>query len=347
MDPMMKPYPAGLMALAAALILSGCSQSGGDGGDPAPVALVQLDEAQTGPIQQTVSVYGTAAPSPQGASALTAPAESIVVALKVGMGAYVQTGQIIAQLQPSPATRQAAAKAQADAAAADAALARAKRLRAEQLASDADVETALAAAKGADAAARAAADQMHLMTVMAPQSGYVSSLAVKPGDQVAAGASLASLTSATALNGNFGVDPRLAAKLHPGDHVRISTSDGGVTTDARILSVSPVVDAQSRLAPVITDLPAGPAFGAGQPLRAEIVLATQTSALSVPYVALQDDGGQPFVYVVKAGTAHRVDVVTGPQNADRIAILKGLSEGDKVVTQGGTALEDGMKVRLK
>jgi len=32
---------------------------------------------------------------------------------------------------------------------------------------------------------------------------------------------------------------------------------------------------------------------------------------------------------------------------DRVAITRGLGTGDQVVTEGGTALEDGMKVRIK
>jgi len=38
------------------------------------------------------------------------------------------------------------------------------------------------------------------------------------------------------------------------------------------------------------------------------------------------------------------DVSPGNSSGDRVQILKGLQPGEKVVTEGGTALEDGMKV---
>jgi multidrug efflux pump subunit AcrA (membrane-fusion protein) len=47
---------------------------------------------------------------------------------------------------------------------------------------------------------------------------------------------------------------------------------------------------------------------------------------------------------VKNGVAKSRDVSPGNSAGDRIQILKGLQPGEKVVTEGGTALEDGMKV---
>jgi multidrug efflux pump subunit AcrA (membrane-fusion protein) len=47
---------------------------------------------------------------------------------------------------------------------------------------------------------------------------------------------------------------------------------------------------------------------------------------------------------VRNGVARRVDVSPGNSSGDSIQILKGLNPGDRVVTEGGTALEDGMKV---
>jgi len=37
----------------------------------------------------------------------------------------------------------------------------------------------------------------------------------------------------------------------------------------------------------------------------------------------------------------------GPAAANELRLSQGLSAGDKVVVQGGTAVEDGMKVRTK
>jgi hypothetical protein len=45
------------------------------------------------------------------------------------------------------------------------------------------------------------------------------------------------------------------------------------------------------------------------------------------------------------GIARKRDVVVGNGVGDRITVLRGLDLGARVVTEGGTALEDDMKVR--
>ena len=53
------------------------------------------------------------------------------------------------------------------------------------------------------------------------------------------------------------------------------------------------------------------------------------------------------MFVVASGTAHRRDVTVGATDGDRVAITRGVKAGERVVTQGGTAVEDGIKVRTK
>jgi membrane fusion protein (multidrug efflux system) len=127
----------------------------------------------------------------------------------------------------------------------------------------------------------------------------------------------------------------------------IAPAAGGAPIASQILSVSPVADAQTKLAAVFASIPPDAGLNAGIALTGSLALNATTEALSVPYAALLDDGGQPFVFVVADNVAHRHDVVTGVVGSERIAIIKGLSAGDQVVTQGGTAVDDGMKVRLK
>ena len=332
--------------LATLILLGGCSGKPAEDANTDPVALVALGRAETGGVDQTVSVYGVTDSGAGSTSVLVAPVEALVSAIDAPVGTAVAAGQPVAHLSPSQATRVDTAKITADAAAADAAYARAKRLRGDNLVSDADVETAAAAAGAADAAVTAAKLRGDALTLRAPQAGYVVAVTQNPGDQVAAGASIATISSTANLRARFGVDPALAQKVKTGALIHI-TPASGAAFDAYVVSVSPVVDPATRLAPVVAAIPAGTGLGAGQALRGDLSISTTSSALTVPYSALLDDGGQPYVYVVKGGVAHRADVVTGAQSGNRIAISQGLKAGDSVVTAGGTALDDGMKVRLK
>ena len=50
------------------------------------------------------------------------------------------------------------------------------------------------------------------------------------------------------------------------------------------------------------------------------------------------------MFVVTNGIASRRDVTPGNSSGDTIQILKGLQPGERVVSEGGAALEDGMRV---
>ena len=146
---------------------------------------------------------------------------------------------------------------------------------------------------------------------------------------------------------HFGVDPATARALRPGTSIRIAASTGRAALSVPIESVNPTIDPLTRLASVFARLPGAARIGSGETLQAKVDVGAAGSGLTIPYAALLDDGGQPFVYVAKNGLAHRHDVETGLATGDRVAIIKGISANDQVVTQGGTALEDGMKVRTK
>ena len=94
-------------------------------------------------------------------------------------------------------------------------------------------------------------------------------------------------------------------------------------------------------------MPAAFGSGTGQPLSGEVTLEQSSSATTIPYEALLDDGGQPYVFVVAAEIAHRKDVELGASDGTTVAIVSGVRVGDMVVTRGGTALDDGTKVRTK
>jgi RND family efflux transporter MFP subunit len=335
------------IALILLVLAGGCSKKdAGDDAADSPVALVTLGQASTGAIDQTVSIYGVTDGSAAATFALVAPAEASVGTVDAPVGTAVTAGQAVIHLVPTAQTRQDSIKAAADAATADAAYARAKRLRADTLASDADVETAASAARTADAALAAAQTRDQALVVRAPQAGFVATVTPTPGDVVAAGATIATIGSSHNLRARFGVDPSLAHQVAAGAAIHIIPANGQAF-DARILSASPVIDPQTHMASIIASVPAEAGLGSGGALRGEVTVASPSSALSIPYSALLDDGGQPYVFGVKGGVAHRVDVEIGAQSGDRIAITKGLNAGDQVVTIGGTALDDGMKVRTK
>ena len=332
--------------LPTILLLCACSRGGADQA-PAPTALVALGRAEQGAIAQTVTLYGVAQSGAAGNLVLTTPAEAIVSRIGAPVGSRVQKGELIVQLTPAPNTRLDIAKASADARSADAAYARARRLRADGLTSDAEVETARAAAQTADATRASLSARAGALALRAPATGFVESVVAKPGDLVQAGATVATLVRPGDLRAQFGADPSVARALRVGASLKIEAAAGQLAVSVPITSIDPRVDPQTRLASVFANLPPDMGLSIGETLRGTVAISANGGGVTIPYAALLDDGGQPYVFVVTGGVAHRHDVVVGPVNGDRAAITKGVSTGDQIVTKGGTALEDGMKVRTK
>jgi RND family efflux transporter MFP subunit len=87
---------------------------------------------------------------------------------------------------------------------------------------------------------------------------------------------------------------------------------------------------------------------------AEVLIRAKSSAdkietsFLVPAIALIDArADQGIVYVVDAeGRAKRRAVETGGVTDDGVVILKGLAEGDRVITRGASMVRDGDQVRV-
>jgi RND family efflux transporter MFP subunit len=337
------------LALTLAILLTACG-SGEDTADSEakPVALVALAPAQQGAVDETLTVYGAVEAGAMGKHVLAAPAEATVVAIEAPVGTRVGAGQVVVRLAPSPTSKLDYAKAATDAATAQAAYARAQRLRADGLVSDADVETARAAAQSAGATRASLGARNGALTLRAPTAGFVESVASAPGDLVAPGTAVASIAGSGNLRARFGIDSAQASRVRPGMVLRV-TPPSGISFSAPVLSVDPVVDPTTKLASLFVNVPAGSGIGTNSALNGQLDLGSTGggAALTIPYGALLDDAGQPYVFVVAKGVAHRRDVETGAVSGDRIVIVKGVKPGDQVVTEGGTALEDGMQVRTK
>ena len=336
-----------VFVICALLLAPACSGSQQGSAASDPVALVRVGTAEAGQVEEKVLVYGAAENAASGKYVLAAPIEANVVAVAAPAGTPVRAGQVIVRLALSPASQLDSARATAERRSAEQAYARAVRLRADGLVSNAEVDAARAAAATARATVASLSIRGSRLTVRAPGPGYVETISASPGDLVAPGTTLATIARLGDIRARFGIDPALARQLHADAGVRVKPVGDSAAFTVPILSVNPVVDPQTRLASIFTRLPAAARIGPGETLTGVVTLKPTAASLTIPYAALLDDGGQPFVFVVSKRKAYRRDVMTGAVAGDRIAIVRGLRAGESVVVEGATALSDGMRVRVR
>jgi len=149
---------------------------------------------------------------------------------------------------------------------------------------------------------------------------------------------------------------RLVASLVERDFKRVRAGvEAQVTVDAfpgeqfrgQVGRVAPVFDPATRTASMEIEVP-NPGFRLkpGMYARVQLTVERRPDALAVPRNALVDYDGQRGVFLVEESVARFVPVTTGLQDPERVEILDGLADGQRVVTTGALALRDGDQVLL-
>ena len=113
----------------------------------------------------------------------------------------------------------------------------------------------------------------------------------------------------------------------------------GTTFSGKVILVSSVVDPDTRSVKVRTEVPNPD--GRLKPdmfANVEIVTDLHRAAISIPQSAVLTDGGKTVVFVTDGNGYTKRVVTTGMQGSDRIEIIEGLKEGEKVVVKGNYLL---------
>jgi len=265
-------------------------------------------------------------------------------------GHWVKQGDILFQIDPAPfQATLAQAKATFEQAQKD--FGRASRLKKERALSPKEFDAAQSSFEQSKAALDTAKINLAYTTVRAPISGYTSEEGFSEGSLVAADSSL--LTRLTQL------DPMYVEFAYPDTEAmerRRALAAGDITMPANKMlkaeihlsdgSVYPQLG-EIRFTDSIIDLNTGTVRARavvpnphhvvlpGQFVRVVVKGFTQKHASQVPEQAIMQSPKGTFVYTVDADNKARIKpVVLGPLNGQTRLIVSGLSEGDRVITEG-------------
>jgi len=193
-------------------------------------------------------------------------------------------------------------------------------------------------------------------TLRAPFDGKLGLRQVDLGQFLAAGTMIATLQSLDPIFVDFLLPQQAVAQIAVGDKVRAKIDAfPGRTFEGKITAINPKIETGSRNVQVRATLPnpdqklmpgmfAAVELDTGAPQR--LVTLPQTAVTYNPYgslVYLLDDKGKGSDGKPEL-VARQVFVTTGATRGDQVAILKGVSEGDTVVTSGQIKLRNGVPV---
>ncbi|MBI5838436.1 MAG: efflux RND transporter periplasmic adaptor subunit [Candidatus Eisenbacteria bacterium] len=327
-----------------------------------PIA-VEVAPAGYGPVEDLVANSEAGTVKSRAQARLGAERAGRVAAIPFREGARVKAGDALVLLDGSTArTRLAAAQRDEEATGAAREVARAaatlarqtydrvRTLKAGDLASQeqldramadhgrADAETRAADARVASAAAavRLAKDELDHMEVRTPFGGVVTRRLVEVGEPVVPGQPVMEVLDPDRLYVSAPIDERDAARLKTGQPARVTVDAfPGVTWQGRLVRVAPMVEylkEQNRTMEVEVELPSAPGKPAPKPGMSadlEVILGRTERALRVPSSAVMEGRR---VLVLDGGRAAARNVTAGLKNWEWTQVRTGLKEGERVIT---------------
>ncbi len=234
-----------------------------------------------------------------------------------------------------------------------------------QAISKAELDSAEASLKSADAQVaeqQAIVDKKH---IRAPFNGHLGIRNVDPGQYVAAGVKIVTLQTLDPIYVDFSLPQKDLANLRVGQRVAAkSDTYPALAFNGTISAIDPKVDVDTRNVQVRATLqnPQRKLLP-GMFVNLNVDVGKPTSYITLPLTALSFNPYGTTVYVVtkadnekngdsdkskadaekKAATddkkieglvAKQVFVTTGPTRGDQVAVIKGIAAGDEVVTSG-------------
>jgi membrane fusion protein (multidrug efflux system) len=290
---------------------------------PPPVLAVTTARAEVVPMRSVIDLLGTTTALHR--ITLRAPSSGRVVGFDLRSGDQVRQGQIVGHIinQELEAAQNGLAVAQ-----------------------KIDPEEAPALQSSVDRYARGSG-----VPIRATATALVSQPLVSSGQTVAYLDPLAELIDPASIYVQAQVPVDDAALVRTGMAAMVTSPvRPGVDFPARVMALSPTFNTGGETAPARLDFTSRDRIAiAGAPVTVHIVSSCVPDAVAVPASALFQDARNSTWYLFTVGPdnlAHRAPVTVGIRENGRVQITRGISAGQDVITSGGYALSDGLKVMV-
>ena len=183
--------------------------------------------------------------------------------------------------------------------------------------------------------------------IVAPFDGWMGLRRISVGALVSPGTVIATLDKVDVVKIDFSIPETFLSQAQPG--VGITTHAdalGDATFPGKIAKVDSRIDPLTRSVAARAEVDNPKLLlKPGMLVMVKMALAPRIS-LSIPERSLVPVGSTKFVFVLADGKAKRVPVEIGIRKPGMIEILKGLTEGQVVITDGLVGLQDGASVKV-
>ena len=186
--------------------------------------------------------------------------------------------------------------------------------------------------------------QVEELNVRSPVNGQVGQLFIAQTATVPKDAKLLTVVDLSALEVQVNVPESFARDLASGMPAVISGN--GKDWKGAVSAISPEVVNGEVVARVRFEGKKSSELRQNQRLSVRIVLDKRDNVLTVARGSFVDESGGRYAYVVRDGIAYKTPVTLGPSSIDKVEILQGLKEGEKIVISGTSNFNGAAKVAI-
>jgi multidrug efflux pump subunit AcrA (membrane-fusion protein) len=206
-----------------------------------------------------------------------------------------------------------------------------------------------ASIQASEAAMKLADRHLRDTAIRAPFDGYVERRLVNLGELVKAQMPVISIVRLDPLKVIAEIPERMAPWITDGRAVELRVDAyRDRTFTGKVTRISPAVNTATRAFPFEAIVPnADAALKPGTFARVHIESGKVDEVLTLPYTALQYRYGVNRVFVIDAGKLAVRELQVGERLGDRIEIVSGVKEGERVATTDVDTLADGTAVTVK
>ena len=186
--------------------------------------------------------------------------------------------------------------------------------------------------------------QVDDLNVKSPVDGQVGQLFIAERATVAKDAQLLSVIDLTALEVEMQVPESFARDLAIGMPGEITGN--GQTWHGKVSAISPEVVNGEVAARLAFDGATPKQLRQSQRLSVRVLLDKRDNVLTVQRGSFVDESGGNYAYVVRDGIATKTPIRVGASSIDKVEILDGLKEGDRIVISGTDSFKNAARVAI-
>jgi HlyD family secretion protein len=205
----------------------------------------------------------------------------------------------------------------------------------------------LQSAKGKFMGAQA---QLSYSEIRSPIDGYVTDRPLYPGEMTAAGTPLITVMDTSQVIAKAHIPQPDAALLKVGDKATLTVPGENDPVEGKVTIISPALDPNSTTVEVwVQAANRKQRLRPGTSVQVSMIAQTVNDAIAIPSesVLTAQDGSTTIMVIGLDNRAHQTAVKTGVREGNKVQILEGIKEGERVISSGAYALPDKTKVMVQ